>query len=84
VYGEVMVPGANNRIFYAMMMDNPFPAHGRPGWRPFHPKLFTDAIDKAGANIPFPADGRYNKDMEDLCRGSSDYTGMGVCHFKCV
>ncbi len=74
VYGEVMVPGAKKTlIFYAHYDGQPVnPAQWAKGLSPFEPKLFTNAIDKAGANIPYPADGIYNRDWRIYARGASD------------
>ncbi|HEY6503693.1 MAG TPA: M20/M25/M40 family metallo-hydrolase [Chitinophagaceae bacterium] len=74
VYGEVMVPGAKQTlVFYAHYDGQPVnPAQWAKGLDPFQPALFSGAIDKNGANIPFPADGNYNKEWRIYARGSSD------------
>ena len=56
VYGEVMVPGAKQTlIFYAHYDGQPVnPAQWAKVLDPFQPKLFSNAIDKSGSNIPFP------------------------------
>jgi len=74
VYGEVMIPGAKQTlIFYAHYDGQPVnPAQWAAGLEPFHPKLFTNAIDKAGTNIPFPTDGSYENEWRIYARGASD------------
>lgn len=74
VYGEVMVPGATKTlIFYAHYDGQPVnPAQWAPGLEPFNPKLYTNALDKMGTPIPFPADGIYKDDWRIYARGSSD------------
>jgi acetylornithine deacetylase/succinyl-diaminopimelate desuccinylase-like protein len=74
VYGEVMVPGAKQTlIFYAHYDGQPVnPAQWAAGLEPFNPKLFTNAIDKAGTNISFPANGSYNNEWRIYARGASD------------
>jgi acetylornithine deacetylase/succinyl-diaminopimelate desuccinylase-like protein len=81
VYGEVMVPGAKQTlIFYAHYDGQPVnPAQWAKGLDPFQPKLFSAAIDKAGANLPFPADNNYNNDWRIYARGASDdKAGVGA------
>jgi acetylornithine deacetylase/succinyl-diaminopimelate desuccinylase-like protein len=74
VYGEVIVPGARlTIIFYAHYDGQPVnPAQWAKGLDPFQPKLFSEAIDKGGVNIPFPADGKYNDNWRIYARSSSD------------
>lgn len=74
VYGEVMVPGAKQTlIFYAHYDGQPVnPAQWAAALTPFEPKLFSQAIDKGGMNISFPADGRYNNDWRIYARSASD------------
>ncbi len=74
VYGEVMVPGAKQTlIFYAHYDGQPVnPAQWAKELDPFKPKLFLDAIDKGGTNIPFPANGNYNNDWRIYARSASD------------
>lgn len=74
VYGEVMVPGAKQTlVFYAHYDGQPVnPAQWAKELDPFTPKLFTDAIDKGGTNIPFPANGSYNKEWRIYARSASD------------
>lgn len=74
VYGEVMVPGAKQTlIFYAHYDGQPVnPAQWAKGLEPFVPTLFTAAIDKAGINIPFPANNSYNPEWRIYARGASD------------
>ena len=74
VYGEVNVPGAKQTlIFYAHYDGQPVnPAQWAKELQPFQPKLFTDAIDKAGSSIKFPIDGKYNPVWRIYARGSSD------------
>jgi acetylornithine deacetylase/succinyl-diaminopimelate desuccinylase-like protein len=74
VYGEVMVPGAKQTlIFYAHYDGQPVnPAQWAKGLDPFIPKLFSQAIDKGGMNISFPADGKYNNDWRIYARSASD------------
>lgn len=74
VYGEVNVTGATKTlIFYAHYDGQPVnPAQWTKGLEPFKPSLFTDAINKDGTNIPFPANGNYNSDWRIYARGASD------------
>jgi len=74
VYGEVMVPNATKTlIFYAHYDGQPVnPAQWAKGLDPFQPKLFSGAIDKGGTNIPFPADGPYDKEWRIYARSASD------------
>jgi acetylornithine deacetylase/succinyl-diaminopimelate desuccinylase-like protein len=74
VYGEVLVPGATQTlIFYAHYDGQPVnPTQWAKGLEPFQPKLFSNAIDKGGTNIPFPAGGKYNNEWRIYARGSSD------------
>jgi len=74
VYGEVNLPGAKQTlIFYAHYDGQPVnAAQWAKELEPFQPKLFSDAIDKAGINIPFPADGRYNNEWRIYSRSASD------------
>src|SRR6478609_547813 len=61
IYGDVLTPAAKQTIiFYAHYDGQPVnPAQWTKGLEPFQPKLFTNAIDKGGTNIPFPANGNY-------------------------
>jgi acetylornithine deacetylase/succinyl-diaminopimelate desuccinylase-like protein len=74
VYGEVIVPGAKQTIiFYAHYDGQPVnPAQWAKELDPFQPKLFSNAIDKGGTNIPFPADGSYNNEWRIYARSASD------------
>ncbi len=74
VYGEVMVPGAKRTlIFYAHYDGQPVsPAQWAKELTPFQPKLFSNALDKGGLTIPFPADGPYNNEWRIYARGASD------------
>lgn len=74
VYGEVMVPGARQTlIFYAHYDGQPVnPAQWAKGLEPFTPLLFTNAIDKGGIKIPYPADGNFNNDWRIYGRSASD------------
>jgi acetylornithine deacetylase/succinyl-diaminopimelate desuccinylase-like protein len=74
VYGEVIVPGAQQTlIFYAHYDGQPVnPVQWAKELNPFHPKLFSGAIEKGGTNIPFPTDGRYNNEWRIYARGASD------------
>ena len=74
VYGEVIVPGAKQTlIFYAHYDGQPVnPAQWAKELDPFQPKLFSNAIDKGGINIPFPADGSYNNEWRIYARSASD------------
>jgi acetylornithine deacetylase/succinyl-diaminopimelate desuccinylase-like protein len=74
LYGEVMVPGARQTIiFYAHYDGQPVnPSQWAKELDPFQPKLFSAAIDKGGAPIPFPADGRYNNEWRMYARSASD------------
>ena len=77
VYGEVIVPGAKQTlIFYAHYDGQPVnPAQWAEGLEPFNPKLFTNALDKNGTNIPFSKDNNYNHDWRIYARGASDDKG---------
>jgi len=74
VYGEVIIPGAKQTlIFYAHYDGQPVnPSQWATGLDPFQPKLFSNAIDKGGNNIPFPTDGSYNAEWRIYARGASD------------
>lgn len=74
VYGEVIVPGAKQTlIFYAHYDGQPVnPAQWAKELEPFHPKLFSTAIDKGGVNISFPPDDSYNNEWRIYARGASD------------
>jgi len=74
VYGEVNVAGAKQTlIFYAHYDGQPVnPAQWAKELDPFQPKLFSDALDKGGTNIPFPADGVYNDQWRIYGRSASD------------
>jgi acetylornithine deacetylase/succinyl-diaminopimelate desuccinylase-like protein len=74
VYGEVNVPGATKTIiFYAHYDGQPVnPLQWAKELDPFQPKLFTGAIDKGGANIPFPSDGKYDEEWRIYARSASD------------
>ena len=74
VYGEVITPGAKKTvIFYAHYDGQPVnPAQWAKGLDPFQPKLFTNALDKNGTNIIFPADGKYERDWRIYARSASD------------
>ena len=74
VYGEVLVSGAKQTlIFYAHYDGQPVnPAQWAKGLEPFVPVLFSNTIDKAGVNIPFPADNFYNPEWRIYARGASD------------
>ena len=74
VYGEVMTPGATKTIiFYAHYDGQPVnPAQWAKGLIPFEPKLFTDAIDKNGRNIPFATVEKYERDWRIYARSASD------------
>lgn len=74
IYGEVVVPGANQTlIFYAHYDGQPVnPAQWAKELSPFQPTLFTKAIDKGGINIPSPSDGIYKSEWRIYARGASD------------
>ena len=74
VYGEVMVPGAKQTlIFYAHYDGRPVnPAQWAKELDPFQPKLFSNALDKGGVNIPFPVGGPYNNQWRIYARSASD------------
>ncbi len=74
VYGEVMEPGAKQTlIFYAHYDGQPVnPEQWAKELSPFEPKMFSKAIDKAGAPIASPADGIYNSEWRIYARGASD------------
>jgi len=74
VYGEVIVPGAKQTlIFYAHYDGQPVnPAQWAKQLQPFEPKLFSNAIDKNGSNIAFPADEKYKQDWRIYARSASD------------
>ena len=74
VYGEVQVPGAKQTlIFYAHYDGQPVnPAQWAAELNPFNPKLFSNAIDKGGKNLAFPANNNYESDWRIYARGASD------------
>jgi acetylornithine deacetylase/succinyl-diaminopimelate desuccinylase-like protein len=74
VYGEVEVPGAKQTlIFYAHYDGQPVnPDQWAKGLKPFEPKLFTNAIDKNGTNIPFPAHELYEPEWRIYGRSAAD------------
>src|SRR5829696_8873060 len=74
VYGEVIVPGAKQTlIFYAHYDGQPVnPSQWAKELHPFRPQLFSNAIDKGGSNLPFPADGRYQNEWRIYARSASD------------
>jgi len=74
VYGEVIVPGAKQTlVFYAHYDGQPVnPAQWAKELEPFQPKLFSNAIEKGGVNIPFPADNIYNNAWRIYGRSASD------------
>ena len=74
VYGEVLVPGAKQTlIFYAHYDGQPVnPAQWATELPPFEPQLFSNAFDRGGRNLPFPADGRYQNEWRIYARSSSD------------
>jgi len=81
VYGEVLVTGAKQTlIFYAHYDGQPVnPVQWNKNLSPFTPQLYTGAIDKNGANIPFPKDGKYNNDWRIYARSASDdKAGVGA------
>ena len=74
VYGEVLVPGAKQTlIFYAHYDGQPVnPAQWATGLEPFQAKLFNGSLQNSGVPIPFPADGKYEKDWRIYARSASD------------
>jgi acetylornithine deacetylase/succinyl-diaminopimelate desuccinylase-like protein len=74
VYGQVIVPGARQTlIFYAHYDGQPVnPAQWAKELDPFKPKLFTNAIDRGGNNLPFPSDGSYQNEWRIYARSASD------------
>ncbi len=74
VYGEVIVPGAKQTlIFYAHYDGQPVnPAQWAKELEPFQPKLFSNALDKGGVNIPFPANAVYDNEWRIYARSASD------------
>jgi len=74
VYGEVIVPGAKQTfIFYAHYDGQPVnPAQWAKELDPFQPKLFSNALDKDGTPISFPANGKYNNEWRIYGRSASD------------
>ncbi|MES2873767.1 MAG: M20/M25/M40 family metallo-hydrolase [Bacteroidota bacterium] len=74
VYGEVLVPGAKQTlIFYAHYDGQPVnSAQWAAELNPFQPKLFSNAIDKGGKNLAFPANDNYNSEWRIYARGASD------------
>jgi acetylornithine deacetylase/succinyl-diaminopimelate desuccinylase-like protein len=74
IYGEVIVPGAKQTlIFYAHYDGQPVnPVQWAKELDPFQPKLFSNALDKGGVNIPFPPDSLYNNEWRIYARGASD------------
>jgi acetylornithine deacetylase/succinyl-diaminopimelate desuccinylase-like protein len=74
VYGEVLVPGARQTlIFYAHYDGQPVnSAQWAKELDPFKPKLFSNAVDRGGSNLPFPADGSYQNEWRIYARSASD------------
>ncbi len=74
VYGEVMVPGAKKTlVFYAHYDGQPVnPSQWAAGLSPFQPKLFSNAMDRGGTNMPFPPDGSYDNEWRIYARGAAD------------
>jgi acetylornithine deacetylase/succinyl-diaminopimelate desuccinylase-like protein len=74
IYGEVFIPGATQTlIFYAHYDGQPVnPAQWSKGLDPFQPTLFSDAIDKGGTTIQFPADSIFDNRWRIYARGASD------------
>ncbi|HEX4849324.1 MAG TPA: M20/M25/M40 family metallo-hydrolase, partial [Puia sp.] len=74
VYGEVKVPGAKQTfVFYAHYDGQPVnPTQWAKELAPFDPKLFTDAIDHGGTNIPLPNNNNYNPAWRIYARAASD------------
>ena len=74
VYGEVIVPGATQTlIFYAHYDGQPVnPAQWAKGLEPFKPVLFSKAIQQGGIPIPFPSDGKYEREWRIYARSASD------------
>ncbi len=74
VYGEVRVPGAKQTlIFYAHYDGQPVnSAQWAKELSPFQPALFTDALDKGGTKIDFPANGAYEENWRVYARSASD------------
>ncbi|SFD49305.1 Acetylornithine deacetylase/Succinyl-diaminopimelate desuccinylase [Chitinophaga sp. CF118] len=74
VYGEVIFPGAKQTlVFYAHYDGQPVnPTQWAKELDPFQAKLFSNAINKGGINIPFPTDGSYNKEWRIYARSTSD------------
>ena len=74
VYGEVLVPGATQTLFfYAHYDGQPVnPAQWNKPLLPFAPQLISGSIDKNGTVQPFPADGKINPDWRIYARSASD------------
>jgi acetylornithine deacetylase/succinyl-diaminopimelate desuccinylase-like protein len=74
VYGEIKTPGATKTLaFYAHYDGQPVnPEQWAKELEPFVPRLFTDALDKGGKNIPFIDDNNYDENWRIYARGSSD------------
>lgn len=75
VYGEVITPGAKQTlVFYAHYDGQPVnPAQWASGLSPFEPKLYTDALDRNGVAIPFPASTTgYQPNWRIYSRSASD------------
>lgn len=74
VYGEVIVPGATQTlVFYAHYDGQPVDsAQWAKGLDPFKANLFSGAIHQGGSPVPFPADGKYDRDWRIYGRSSSD------------
>ncbi len=77
VYGEVLIPGANQTlVFYAHYDGQPVnPSQWAKELQPFVPKLFDAPIDKGGKEIPFPSDNNFNPEWRIYARGASDDKG---------
>ncbi len=74
VYGELRVPGATRTVLYYCHYDGqPTDASRWTESQPFVPVLRTDALERGGKTIPFPAEGSpYEDEWRIYARSASD------------